>query len=369
MLWVTIRVEVVRSIDTSALTAPVDSAAVAGFRDTLPSDLRPSRGVILRPAISASLFSVAVAVFVIWLLTEDGSPNGDDIAVMVGTVLLGLFVVAITIVSAHADLRGRSGERQYRLHRFANDNGLSYAPVSARLHFPGLIFGDRAGQVPRDVVRDEHGLVIGNQTFTVGEGNHRRTHRWGFATVQLGTKLPHIVLDAASNNSLGLSNLPASLDRVQQLGLEGDFSEHFTLYTPRGYERDALYLFTPDVMTHFIDNAAAVDIEIIDDRLFVYSKSDLSTLDPEIWEWLFATLDALTAKVAQWQRWRDDRLGDTEVVADAAGRVRIVCPPRGVAPEGRRLSERIHWIWFALAAVGVAVGLFTILQSNNVFGY
>ncbi|GAA1220365.1 hypothetical protein GCM10009655_19930 [Rhodoglobus aureus] len=59
-----------------------------------------------------------------------------------------------------------------------------------------------------------------------------------------------MVLDARANNQLfGFSNLPKSFARDQVLKLEGDFNEHFTLYSPRHYERDALYVFTQHPMT------------------------------------------------------------------------------------------------------------------------
>ncbi len=105
-----------------------------------------------------------------------------------------------------------------------------------------------------------------------------------------------------------MSNLPTTFSRDQRLSLEGDFDQHFALYCPTGYERDALYLFTPDVMARFIDNAAALDVEIVDDRLFLYARRELSTLDPAVWQWIFGTVDAIDEKLGQWARWRDERL-------------------------------------------------------------
>ena len=50
------------------------------------------------------------------------------------------------------------------------------------------------------------------------------------------------------------------------------------------------------------------DVEIVDDWLFLYAKRDFSTLDPATWAWLFSVVGALLGKLAQWERWRDDRL-------------------------------------------------------------
>ncbi|MFT4280042.1 hypothetical protein [Microbacterium sp.] len=362
----------VTSLDTTALTGPIDRDLLAAFRRSLPVDIRGSLWAIWWPMVALNVSSLFLTGFFAWLALSDGPPRTDNLVVAGGLAAVALFVLVITTVSAVSGTRRRRGVRQFRLSRFARDNDWTYAPVSAGLAFPGMIFGERAAQVAYDVVRGSgaSGLVIGNQTFTTGEGKNRRTHRWGFASVRLGTSLPHIVLDARSNNALGATNLPVSLDPTQRLELEGDFSRHFTLYAPHGYERDALYLFTPDVMARFVDHAAAVDIEIIDDRIFLYSRRDLATLDPAVWEWLVSALDAVTEKIEQWRRWRDDRLGETQVVAAASGVGEIVRPPRGVAPEGRRLVQRVHWAWIAIGGAFAAWGLFTLLRDvwSGLFG-
>ncbi|MEO7546479.1 MAG: hypothetical protein ABIT21_09370 [Terrimesophilobacter sp.] len=76
--------------------------------------------------------------------------------------------------------------------------------------------------------------------------------------------VPNMILDAKSNNFLW-TNLPQNFSRNQVLSLEGDFDKHFTLYCPKEYEHDALYVFTPDLMTRLIDHAAGYDVELVDD--------------------------------------------------------------------------------------------------------
>ena len=63
-------------------------------------------------------------------------------------------------------------------------------------------------------------------------------------------------------------------------------------------------------MARFIDHAAALDVEIVDDWLFLYGRRAFSTLDPATWAWLFSVVGALLDKFAQWSRWRDERSGD-----------------------------------------------------------
>ena len=173
-----------------------------------------------------------------------------------------------------------------------------------------------------------------------------------------------------------------TFDRDQKLSLEGDFDRYFSLYCPQGYERDALYLFTPDIMARFIDNAAALDVEIVDDWLFLYGKREFSGLDPATWAWLFSVVAALLDKFAQWARWRDEQLttdaaaratapravGDASAIGDGAvgaasalpfaAPAGVLRPPPGVAHQGRRLKRGISWVSVAFIVVITVFWLF-----------
>lgn len=153
---------------------------------------------------------------------------------------------------------------------------------------------------------------------------------------------------------------------------EGDFDDYFTLYCLAEYERDSLYLFTPDVMARLIDRVRGFDVEIIDDLLFFVSSRDVVTLDPDAWQGLFDAVGALSDKIVRWERWRDDRLPSVPpVVTDAVAvgvNARGVKPAatgaRRVAKPGRRLrmgrgAGQLIWaIPFGLLMVGGVVALF-----------
>lgn len=295
-------------------------------------------------------------------------------------VVVGGAVAAIAITVTRGTL-GRS-ERRYRLDRFATANGMSYLPAVPSPALPGMIFGVGSSRSSSDLVRGERPRFVefANYQYTTGSGKNRTTHRWGYVAIKLDVPLPHIVLDATSNNGLFGSNLPATFDKDQRLGLEGDFDEFFSLYCPAGYERDALYLFTPDIMARFIDNAAALDVEIVDDWLFLYGKREFSGLDPATWAWLFSAVAALLDKFAQWARWRDERLqsdaaaaaiggsaGAGHDVADVTSAASAALPfaappeslrpPPGVALTGRRLKRGVPWPAVVVFAIFVLIWL------------
>jgi len=369
--------------DTRPLTERVDRATVRAFT----RELRASGRVENEVKASIVGYGVALLFFVGLVLVDVlTSRSSFRVALSEATHLIIVLVVcAAAAVAVTFFSQRRVATRRYRLDRFARANGMHYVPQIANPSLPGMIFNDGSYRRSFDVVRGEkpRPVEFANYVYTTGSGKHRQTHRWGYVAVKLDTPLPHIVLDATGNNSLLGSNLPTSYRKEQRLSLEGDFDRHFALYCPAGYEQDALYLFTPDVMSRFIDTAADLDVEIVDDWLIMYTKRNASTTDPDTWAWLFGAVAAVLGKLDQWERWRDDRLlqagaaaaggggaggaagagggaGGAGGAAGAVGAGRagramaaslpfappagLVRPPRGVAPEGRRLRTRFPWV-------------------------
>jgi hypothetical protein len=372
------------SFDPRPLTEPVDRATVKAYRRQLVASGRaPSGGTagLVVGIIAAVIFGIVLLNVGIGLITVLGSGGGAGAAtgaVMTVVVVAGAGVgVGALIVRSI----GRSGERWYRLDRFAKANGLTWFPTAPAPALPGMIFSHGSSRKASDLLRGDRPRFVefANYRYTTGSGKNQTTHRWGYVAIKLATPLPHIVLDAVGNNALFGSNLPQVFDKDQRLSLEGDFDQHFALYCPRGYEQDALYLFTPDIMARFIDHAAQLDVEIVDDWLFLYAKRDFSTLDPNTWAWLFSVVGALLDKLGQWERWRDDRLAvpslpaGAQSSADAAGEASLpfsppaeaLRPPAGVAVQGRRLQRGVPWVAIIVFAT---VGIGFVAFQSGIFG-
>ena len=381
--------------DAQPLVEPVDPAAARAFVQQLRQSGRIPSTFTGSTVVVIVVMVVFAVIFGAVLLTMAGAVVTTLVAAGQGEGLVGvlfalvpfLVIGAIMTVFVVMFLAGnRSGaQRMFRLDRFARANGMSYAPKLDGPGLPGMIFGLGSARQASDLVRGEHPRFVefANYQYTTGSGKNQTTHRWGYVAVRLDVPLPHIVLDAQSNNGLFGSNLPTAFQKDQRLSLEGDFDRYFSLYCPPGYERDALYLFTPDIMARFIDNAAALDVEIVDDWLFLYAKRDFSTLDPATWAWLFSVVGALLDKLAQWARWRDDRLrthgaamtdaashAGAPGAAAAASAVPFVPPldalrpPPGVAQPGRRLQRRVPWA--PIVVGGIFVVVWILMQTGLV---
>lgn len=350
------------TVDTTALTAPIDRAELKAFtRKNRTTDV-PAAAVFGSVAAAlAGMFIVFAGATILIALGSGSIRSGSPADLWPFLLALGACAGGVTL--ALRTMQSRR-ERVFRIAMFAHANGLAYEGKIHDRDLPGLIFRRGNSRAADPVVRGERGRFVefANYRYATGSGKNRTVHRWGYVAIKLDVPLPHIVLDAlAGNGLLGGTNLPVGFDRDQRLSLEGDFDRHFALYCPAGYERDALYLFTPDIMARFIDNAAALDVEIVDDWLFLYAKRDLVTSDAATWTWLMTTVDAVTQKLDQWARWRDDRLATASVAAAGDTAPSTVRPP-GVAAGGRRLRRGVPWA--AIALTGVVVVGWWMLQSG-----
>ncbi|GAA4773661.1 hypothetical protein [Microbacterium gilvum] len=368
------------SFDARALTEPVDRAAVKRFAQEIDTRYPRSTGATVA-FVAAIAFAVVIGIMIVvigggavLLAVATGLSAGDGGPGLVGFLPLLFFggVAAVVVVGVVVSSR-RMKERRWRLDRFARANGMAYIPTHADPPLPGMVFGIGGSRRSDDIVRGTTPRFVefGNYQYTTGSGKNRSTHRWGYVAIRLDAPLPHIVLDALGNNTVFGSNLPVGFRTDQRLSLEGDFDEHFALYCPEGYEADALYLFTPDVMARFLDNVGRLDVEIVDDWMFLYTRRQVSTLDPATWQWMFSVVGALIGKLDQWGRWRDERLAASPAGwapgSPAAGPLPFsvpaaTAPPRGVASEGRRLRRRFSWlglVFLVLAVVGWFLPLLT----------
>ncbi|KDA05614.1 hypothetical protein DC31_14275 [Microbacterium sp. CH12i] len=249
------------------------------------------------------------------------------------------------------------------LRSFAEANGWRYDAESA----PPAMGESLWEQVSSGIVRDrisgdawEAGLITGGNrtasnveqrgritiTKTVSVDTPQRSIDVGYLAVRLPRRLPHMVLDARSNDTGPFSSLISRPQADQHLSLEGDFDTHFRLYAPIGYETDALYVFTPDLMALLIDETGDLDVEIRDDRLIVYKPGGFDLADTATWTRFDQIQQTLAAKT--WDRvtlYTDDRVAPELRLEEASA-------------DGQRLRSRMPkslWIFIAIPVSVLAI--------------
>lgn len=332
------------AIDYRPLVGPVSRDEVRAFRSHAKANGVDGSPLDVRPLVLA----VVLALFLLGVI---GSGLRDVISAgtappagMIVVLIAGLAVIAAGILFA-ARASTRKWERWMRLSQFAQANRMHFATSSPDPGYPGMIFTRGDSRRATDHMMSTAGRFfdLGNYQYTTGSGRSRRTSYWGFLAFKLDRNLPNMVLDSRSNNGFFGTNLPESFGRNQVLSLEGDFDKHFTLYAPKEYERDALYLFTPDLMALLIDEASPFDVEIVDDWMFIYSARPFDSLQPASYQRLFSIMATVGAKtLSQSARYSDDR----------------AIAPGMIAPQGARLRRGVsvlsvvavigivaYWIW------------------------
>jgi hypothetical protein len=120
-------------------------------------------------------------------------------------------------------------------------------------------------------------IKIFNYYFTVGSGKNRRTYSYTVFETQFNTKLPDIVL--LTNNFLSFFNIDtfSMINGKEKFSLEGDFNKYFKLYAPKDLEIEVLEIFTPDVMAELIDKFHGMNIEIFENKMYIYVGGVVST--------------------------------------------------------------------------------------------
>ncbi|QYF72388.1 hypothetical protein [Cryobacterium sp. PAMC25264] len=320
---------------TRALTERVTRRAVrrwyrpfAEQHPSVRSPLTPARRVAAFVGGGAAVIGLLALGTGVAQEVDAGRP--DMVGQLLGISVIGglLLIAGIVLAWFYVRTTARRGTptRHYRLARFAAQNVLTYrpGPVSGAHITP---WADRGSLSLTRVMRtaSRRPLEFANYELRTSPAGSRNTQFGGFCAVRLSTSLPHIILQARGGALFSAATLPAS---SQRLSLEGNFDDYFTLYCPTEYERDALYLFTPDVMARLIDRVRGFDVEIIDDWLFFVTSRDVVTLNPATWQGLADATSALSDKIGRWERWRDDRLPevapDSTVGADAGAQAGAV---------------------------------------------
>ncbi|MBH0109071.1 hypothetical protein I6E81_02695 [Salinibacterium sp. NG22] len=339
-----------QTIDYIALTERIDRADLKRSTAEAPESHKFDRGAWGVVAALVGVLVVLLSAFFVGMavLFVAGESQWETLSwrpfVVLGPIiaLLAFGYVRALMAFRNVLIEGLTDAKRYRLRRFASANGLIFDVAGSDPLRPGLRFGGGISVTLREYLRPSQGesFEYGNMTRLDAQSSHKSSSSGGgYLAIKLETSLPHIVLDARRNNSLIMFSALRPLAKDQILSLEGDFDKYFTLYCPVGYERDALYIFTPDLMALLIDRSASFDVEIVDNWLFVYPSEEFDLRKPELHRQLLAIVDVVAAKaISQTKRYRDPRQESLR--------------PRSVASGGRRLIGSV-----SIPGVIVMVGL------------
>jgi hypothetical protein len=343
------------AIDVSAITTLPSREETRAFRAVAAgSQGYPKPGSRVRGTIARVLFGLVLvgiaATFIAMGLEAEADPEpADESGGAVFFVLASVPLLFAVLVIAKIQFRDPF-VRFLQLDRFARGHHLRYLPITGKPPYPGTLFHKRSAGPTFDrlVGSERRPLEIGNYRYTLFS-KAMRSITWGYLVLRMDRKLPQMILHSRRNERQRRL-ISTEVIKRQTLSLEGDFDKHFTLYVPQGYERDALYVFTPDLMGLVIDKTGDLDIEIVDDWIIFYSPKKFDLLDPATLTRLFGIADVLGAKFhRQSDRYADDRDG-AAFGANTVGR------------RGRRLTVVFPYVAGGFAVLGTFI-LGQVLRS------
>ena len=131
--------------------------------------------------------------------------------------------------------------------------------------------------------------------YTVREGKHARTHTYCVSEIVFAGSFPHIYLNNTHNRNL--SNLKTFF--LPRIPLPAALEDKFNLHGPKGYEIEVLEIFTPDLLLHVLDVDWEHDLELVEQKLYIFREKALRTkqeLDDEMAR-LRKLLDILAPKL------------------------------------------------------------------------
>lgn len=330
-------------MDYSSLTRPILPHELHQYRQLPVVKVRQRNYLILFCAVVVVVLSSTA------LLVGSIASSDAELAEKVRPILaITLFpIVSLVVIGMIVKASRTDDMKSIRLSEFAERNKLRFLSNHDDPTLPGMIFSLGYGRKLLNWFRSEDGrFAVGNYRYETGSGKSHQTHNWGYLAIPLKRNVPNMVLDAKGNNvgifGLRLSNLPVTFSKDQTLSLEGDFNDHFTLYAPKEYERDALYIFTPDFMAQLIDQTARYDVELVDNTMFIYSSSTFDLLQQSTWERLMKIVETVGEEAAdQTHQYVDER------APSSASNI--------VAMPGRRLKQGapiivvvVVVVWFVL---------------------
>lgn len=244
---------------------------MAPFSAGRAAPLATARGWGSLTLVASSVATLVIAgALAFYLLPVGFALSGTTLVyAQVATMLLGAALVAWSTMSI-----SRHRRRRTALAEIAAALGWRYRADIGDHPWGGSIDEqvDRGYRTAQDHLDARHSAVPFDsveRTFVVGDGEGATMHTVRAVRIPLPSEAPRIMLRSRRGGG-ALSVLPRRPTGRTRIRLEGDFSDVFDVSVPPGYETDALYVLTPDLMAILVDESADLDLEIVDSTLYVY---------------------------------------------------------------------------------------------------
>jgi hypothetical protein len=198
-----------------------------------------------------------------------------------GNTIYGIFIIfpLVALVVAYSYVRQRILDEFFE--QFAKANGYAFSEHGENFSaLDGALFRLGYDQTVADTVSGTYlgcPICLFLYSYVTGSGKQRRIHRYTVFELQFDTVMPDLLLE--KKESLFDIGFGAGLfgQLPEHIKLEGDFNKYFSLSIKKGYEVEALEVFTPDVMEELEEKCKNLSLEIVNSHLFIYDNGTIST--------------------------------------------------------------------------------------------
>ena len=163
------------------------------------------------------------------------------------------------------------------MQQFAAANGYTFSRQGTDpATLDGALFRLGDNKTIRSVVSGNYlgcPISLFDYSYTTGFGKKRQVHPYTVFQLQFDTEMPDLLLEKKESIFDGglFGQLP------EHIKLEGDFNKYFSLSIKKGYEVEALEIFTPDIMAELEEGCKGLSLEIVKNNLFIYDNKTIST--------------------------------------------------------------------------------------------
>ena len=193
-------------------------------------------------------------------------------------VLIGALYVIVLFIPIGGYRWVRTQVQHEFMEQFAAANGYSYAPTGPLDNLDGSLFNIGHNRSVANLIvgaYETRPISLFTYTYVTGSGKSQQTHYNTVFELQFNVVMPDILLE--NGGHFFGESLFQNLGGKETIKLEGDFNKYFSLYIPKGYETEALEIFTPDVMQELMDKAKGLSLEIVNGHCFIYANGILGT--------------------------------------------------------------------------------------------
>lgn len=322
---------VLRDADFRPLTSAVTGAQARAFRrrsldaERGSAPARRRRGNLLFAVICAAVI-VAVCAFVAIRLAFDAgtaaSAGGSERARFIAWGVVVLLVVGLGTAALILVLRElRLWRHRLRLDAFAHANGFGLVFESEAPDYPGALFHGGERPVARDRLHALTGreLELGRYAYVSRFGAAVSTREWTYVALRLDAPSSQVVLEARTHRgTLSTTGTPAAYRDLPATSLRGANGKLFTLYCPADRLEHARGILTRrliDLLCDADDNRAVdgndvpgrqrggddddriIDVELVDDWMFLYAPAAWNLAAPDVLRRLFHIVDTVAASL------------------------------------------------------------------------